>query len=141
MTVSIVVLGATGDLTSRYLLPALAQVVAHLDGGIRLIGVAQGALDTASFAEHVRDSLRQHAADVSEGVREQLAAATLRAALHLAGDSTQWCCIWPCRMCCSRTSWLRSAPASRRPHYEWCWRSRSVRTWPAHGGSTRLWPR
>ena len=98
MSTSIVVLGATGDLTSRYLLPALAQVVADVEGGVRLIGVAQDALDTVGFGEHVRDSLMQHAADASEGVREQLAAsadyvhgdvtdpATVRAALRLAGN-------------------------------------------------------
>ena len=101
MSASIIVLGATGDLTSRYLLPALAQVLPDVDGGVRLIGVARDALDTAGFGTHVRDSLGQHAADASEGVHEQLAAsvdyvhgdvtdsATLQAALHLAdgGDA------------------------------------------------------
>ena len=101
MSASIIVLGATGDLTNRYLLPALAQVLPDVDGGVRLIGVARDALDTAGFGTHVRDSLGQHAADASEGVHEQLAAsvdyvhgdvtdsATLQAALHLAdgGDA------------------------------------------------------
>ena len=97
MSASIIVLGATGDLTSRYLLPALAQVVPAVDGGVRLIGVAQDSLDTSGFAELVRGWLVQHAADASEGAREQLAASvdyvhgdvtdptTLQAALCLAG--------------------------------------------------------
>lgn len=99
MSASIIVLGATGDLTARYLLPALAQVVPELDGGVHLVGVAQDALDTAGFAQHVRDRLALHAGDSPPHVRDQLAASvdyvhgdvtdpvTLQAALGLAaGD-------------------------------------------------------
>jgi glucose-6-phosphate 1-dehydrogenase len=69
-----------------------------VDGGVHLIGVAEDALDTAGFSEHVRTQLGLHAADASEAAREQLAASvdyvhgdvtdpgTLRAALHLAAD-------------------------------------------------------
>ena len=98
MSASIIVLGATGDLTGRYLLPALAQVLPELGGGVHLVGVAQDALDTAGFAGHVRDRLTQHAGDAPQQVRDQLAAAvdyvhgdvtdpaTLRAALALTAD-------------------------------------------------------
>ncbi len=95
MSTSIIVLGATGDLTGRYLLPALAQILPSVDGGVRLIGVAQDALDTAGFGEHVRERLARHATDSSQHSRDRLTAAveyvrgnvtdpaTLRAALRL----------------------------------------------------------
>lgn len=100
MTATLIVLGATGDLTARYLLPGLAQLkgLGKLDG-LRLVGVAVDDLDDAGFQRHVREKLGAHAQGVDDGDREQLAGnaayvrgdvtspQTLRAALdHAAGD-------------------------------------------------------
>ncbi len=74
MTASIIILGATGDLTGRYLLPALAQVLPSVEGGLSLIGVAQDDLDREAFRAQLRDRLEQHAADIDEGVRVDLVA-------------------------------------------------------------------
>jgi len=99
MSASIIVLGATGDLTGRYLLPALAQVLPEVEGGLRVIGVSQDALDPDAFRAELRRRLEQHAGDVDEAVRGDLAAdadyvrgdvtdpATLSAAFA-AADST-----------------------------------------------------
>jgi glucose-6-phosphate 1-dehydrogenase len=84
MTASIIVLGATGDLTGRYLLPALAQVLPMVDGGVRLIGVAQDDLDTEHFRSQVRERLEQHAGDVDADVRTGLATS----AEYVHGDVT-----------------------------------------------------
>ncbi|WP_129339277.1 glucose-6-phosphate dehydrogenase [Cellulomonas endophytica] len=73
MTAALVVLGATGDLTARYLLPGLAQVQPSVEGGLRLVGVAQDDLDTEGFREHVRTKLEQHATAASPEVRAALA--------------------------------------------------------------------
>ena len=99
-TASVIVLGATGDLTRRYLLPGLAQLLELGDpvGGLRLIGVARDELDEAGFREHIRTALRERAGQVAESARERLAGeahylygdvtdpAVISAALRLAGD-------------------------------------------------------
>ena len=56
---AIVVLGATGDLTRRYLLPALAQLLAldRIDPGLRLVGVARDEWDDEAFRRHVAEAL------------------------------------------------------------------------------------
>jgi glucose-6-phosphate 1-dehydrogenase len=71
-----VVLGATGDLTSRSLVPALAQLV---DGGslpesIELVGVARDDWDTARFRRHLEASLDRHCPEVAGRVRAGLLA-------------------------------------------------------------------
>lgn len=78
MTTSVVILGATGDLTSRYLLPALAQIVGlgHLDDGLRIVGVAQDPLDTDGFRSHVAEQLRRHAGTATADTRARLVAAS-----------------------------------------------------------------
>ncbi|PPK97301.1 glucose-6-phosphate 1-dehydrogenase [Kineococcus xinjiangensis] len=97
MSASLVILGATGDLTGRYLLPALAQVLPQIEGGLQLVGVAQDDLDTGAFRRQVDERLGQVTGDGGRDVHERLAgsaeyvrgdvtdAATLQAALDLAG--------------------------------------------------------
>ncbi len=86
MTTSVVILGATGDLTSRYLLPALAQIVGlgHLEDGLRIVGVAQDPLNTDGFRSHVAEQLRQHAGTATEDTRARLVAASS----YVSGDVT-----------------------------------------------------
>jgi glucose-6-phosphate 1-dehydrogenase len=84
MSASIIILGATGDLTGRYLLPALAQVVPDVEGGLRLIGVAQDDLDRDAFRARLRERLEQHAADVDDDIRTGLTAD----AEYVRGDVT-----------------------------------------------------
>ena len=66
MSATIVILGATGDLTARYLLPAIAQLVERdlLDEDLRLVGVANDELDEAGFRDRVRGKLEDHAGGV-----------------------------------------------------------------------------
>lgn len=60
MTAHMIVLGATGDLTRRYLLPGLTQVLHLVEGGLRLVGVAQDDLTPEAFREHVRGVVAEH---------------------------------------------------------------------------------
>lgn len=61
MTAGLVVLGATGDLTARYILPGLARVEPQVDGGLRLVGVANDALDDDGFRALVHQKVARHA--------------------------------------------------------------------------------
>ena len=63
MSATIVILGATGDLTARYLLPGIAQLVERdlLGEDLRLVGVANDDLDEAGFRDRVRAKLAEHA--------------------------------------------------------------------------------
>jgi len=65
------VLGATGDLTARLLLPALARVQATgaLPDGFRILGVDRADLDDASYREHVDASLAAHAKELDPDER------------------------------------------------------------------------
>lgn len=86
MTANVIVLGATGDLTTRYLLPGLAQL-RELDrpaGGLRVIGVARDDLDERAFRQRIGAALREHAPTVSDKARASLA----DTAGYLHGDVT-----------------------------------------------------
>lgn len=76
MISSLVILGATGDLTGRFLLPALAQLLdrGELPEDITVVGAALRDWDDAQFRHHVRAELREHASDVPSAVLERLAA-------------------------------------------------------------------
>ena len=101
MSPTIVILGATGDLTARYLLPSIAQLVERdlLAEDLRLVGVANEELDDASFRAHVETKLTAHAPGVDAAARAAVASrthyvrgdvtapATLAAALDLHGGS------------------------------------------------------
>lgn len=61
MSAGIVVLGASGDLTARYILPGLAQIEPRVDGGLRLVGVANDDLDDDGFRALVHEKAAYHA--------------------------------------------------------------------------------
>jgi len=67
----LVIFGASGDLTSRYLLPALAQLQAagKLPQRLEIIGVAREDWDTEAFRQHVAETLQRHAAGVAPNFR------------------------------------------------------------------------
>jgi len=70
----LVILGATGDLTGRYLLPALAHlaVAEHLPERLEVLGVARDDWDTGRFREHALSRLRRHAANVDGAAAERV---------------------------------------------------------------------
>jgi len=74
VTRRLIIFGATGDLTSRKLLPALAQLheAGMLPRGFTVLGVAQQDWDTAQFRRHVQQGLERHAGGVSPATRAHL---------------------------------------------------------------------
>ncbi|MFC4060270.1 glucose-6-phosphate dehydrogenase [Planomonospora corallina] len=74
MITKLVLLGATGDLTGRYLLPALAALRAadRLPDGFEVIAAARQALDDGAFQRMAAERLERHAPDVSAAVRADL---------------------------------------------------------------------
>lgn len=74
MIETLLLMGATGDLAGRYLLPALAALRAagELPEGFRVIGTGREQLDLDEFRRGVADRLEQHAGDVPAAAREAL---------------------------------------------------------------------
>ena len=72
----LLLLGASGDLAGRYLLPALAhlQEAGRLPEPLAIVAVARDDWDTAAFRRHLAARLEHHAATVDPGAREALAA-------------------------------------------------------------------
>jgi glucose-6-phosphate 1-dehydrogenase len=69
-----VIFGATGDLTARLLLPAVAQLVESnaLPSDIRILGSAVERWSAEKFREHIAQALDAHAAQVSAATRQQV---------------------------------------------------------------------
>src|SRR5262245_17622697 len=82
----LVLFGASGDLTSRLLLPAVAQLVEGglLPAGFRIVGSSTTDWSTADFRQHIAASLAEHAAQVSTAAR----ATTVSMLEFQAGDVT-----------------------------------------------------
>jgi glucose-6-phosphate 1-dehydrogenase len=82
----LVVLGATGDLTGRYLLTALAELVASgsLPTGLVVVGVDRREWDTARFREHAAARLRRHATHLDAHARRAL----VQRLSYVVGDVT-----------------------------------------------------
>ncbi|MGH9052119.1 MAG: glucose-6-phosphate dehydrogenase, partial [Acidimicrobiia bacterium] len=70
----LVILGATGDLTERYLLPALAELVdaGRLPESTGIVGLAREPWDTPPFRRHASEALDRHAAGVPSSARQAL---------------------------------------------------------------------
>ena len=72
----VVIFGATGDLTARYLIPALAQLyeAGKLPSGIRITGVDRREWENNKdgFRRFVLESLDRHASNVSAAARAKL---------------------------------------------------------------------
>src|SRR5262249_20549057 len=74
----LIVFGATGDLTARYLLPALAALRAdgHLDDRFELVGTGRDAWDDDEFRQRARAHLDRFASDVPADERAALVQAS-----------------------------------------------------------------
>jgi glucose-6-phosphate 1-dehydrogenase len=74
MPVRLIILGATGDLTGRYLMPAIAKLAER--DRLPIIGpivcVGKQAWSTAEFRKHIAGRLEAHAAEVSKSARERI---------------------------------------------------------------------
>ena len=70
----LLLLGATGDLAGRFLLPALARLSAdgRMPDGLQVVGGAVQDWDDRTFRSHVATRLREHAGDVPTAVRDAL---------------------------------------------------------------------
>jgi glucose-6-phosphate 1-dehydrogenase len=84
-----VLCGATGDLATGYLVPALARLHAagHLPPGFRLIAVARHAWDTAAFRRHLHERARPETAGTDAAAVAALAA---RAECAQVDDNWRW---------------------------------------------------
>jgi glucose-6-phosphate 1-dehydrogenase len=71
-----VIFGASGDLTSRYLLPTLAQLgqAGKLPGDMKIVGIAQEKWDAKFFQNRVSESLKLHASEVTQASLDALIA-------------------------------------------------------------------
>lgn len=76
MGTRLIILGAAGDLTSRYLIPAIASL--HQNGEILIsgpiLGVSLDEWDTEQFRAHIAEHLKKHASDLPEEVRTRTVA-------------------------------------------------------------------
>src|SRR5438874_10293349 len=74
MTARLLLFGATGDLTGRLLLPALASLpAAHmLPSGFQIVCAARERLDDEGFRRVAAERLGRHASRVATDVRESL---------------------------------------------------------------------
>ena len=74
MITRLVVLGVTGDLAGRFLLPALARLhsAGQVPSDLQVVGAGPQDLDDAAFARHVTERLQEHAGDVPEQARHEL---------------------------------------------------------------------
>jgi glucose-6-phosphate 1-dehydrogenase len=71
---SLIVFGAAGDLTGRYLLPSLARLATarSLPPDLHIRGVGREDLDSDQFRKHAEQRLDQHAADVPVDARREV---------------------------------------------------------------------
>jgi glucose-6-phosphate 1-dehydrogenase len=71
-----VIFGASGDLTSRYLLPTLAQLwqAQRLGADMQILGIATEDWDAAFFQSYVRAKVKLHAPDVVNAWNKDLGA-------------------------------------------------------------------
>jgi len=69
-----VILGASGDLTRRYLLPAIARLkhYGRLPESLKITGVARNAWTVDEFRQRIHEGLEQHAADLPVSIRTGL---------------------------------------------------------------------
>lgn len=76
MTNRLLILGASGDLTSRYLIPALCDLeqAGKLPPDFRVLGFAREQWSTTQFRAKVSTRLREHASNIPSSVRRAVTA-------------------------------------------------------------------
>jgi glucose-6-phosphate 1-dehydrogenase len=74
MIQTLTILGASGDLTSRFLIPAIARLhhAGKLPEGFRVTGVAQDDWNTEKFRSHLEQKLDSSGTDDVSGLRETI---------------------------------------------------------------------
>lgn len=82
----LVVLGARGDLTARYLMPAVAQLAEAgcLPPDLRVTAVDRREWDTGRYRQHLAEALDRHSPEVAPGARAEV----VRRTHYLAGDAS-----------------------------------------------------
>lgn len=70
----LIIFGAAGDLTSRYLMPALARLIAAglMPEGFSVLGTSLEDWDTERFRRHIADKLARYAGGVAPAARSNL---------------------------------------------------------------------
>lgn len=83
----IVIFGASGDLTRRLLMPAIAQLAERtlLPSGLTIVGSANADWSTEDFREQMRSALAEHASGVDADAR----AAVIRMLSYQSADVTE----------------------------------------------------
>lgn len=78
MIKTFVILGASGDLTSRFLMPALVRLhqAGRWPAGFRIVGLARDAWDTETFRGHLARRLAESVADAALSSRDAVLSAT-----------------------------------------------------------------
>lgn len=86
----LVLFGATGDLTGRYLLPALAALHAagKLPPGFEIVGAATTELEDDAFRRLATERLEEHARDVAKSSRDAVVQASSYRAVDLADPTS-----------------------------------------------------
>ena len=81
---TIVIIGASGDLTRRLLFPALHRLIAlgRVSSATRIVGYAMDDWTTAAFVNHLREGVTQFGGGVDETAWEAIAANTT----YVSGD-------------------------------------------------------
>jgi glucose-6-phosphate 1-dehydrogenase len=87
MVERIVIFGASGDLTRRLLMPAIAQLAESklLPSGLTIVGSANVEWSTEEFRQQIRDALATHASQVAPDARD----AVVRMLQYLPADVTE----------------------------------------------------
>ena len=91
----LVILGASGDLTGRYLLPGLAwlRVRGYLDDGFQLIAASPDDWDDNHFRAHAAAWLEQEASEVDRGVHDFIVRASRYQRVDLSNAASVAACI------------------------------------------------
>jgi glucose-6-phosphate 1-dehydrogenase len=86
----LVLFGATGDLSGRFLLPALARLQAsgHIPHHFRLVGAAREGWDDAAFRRSAARHLEEHAGDLGDSVRRNFVSGLLYRSVDFADPSS-----------------------------------------------------
>ena len=87
MSTQFVILGATGDLTARYLMPALAALRAQrlVEFSKEILCVGMEAWDQNRFGDHIRESLAEFAPAIPAEIRE----VTVQSLIYRHADVTK----------------------------------------------------
>jgi glucose-6-phosphate 1-dehydrogenase len=78
MIKTLAILGASGDLASRFLVPAIARLreVGQLPESFRILGLARDAWDTEAFRHHLERKLDESNSNVGHSSREAILSST-----------------------------------------------------------------